>query len=136
MRRLTYILFALSLFIFLISLRGYFLSMKPIQTQTFYASMNISDSFGFDLNSSALTFGKVAFGGSSARNIKIQNGFDFPVIAVVHAEGDIMPLLNFEEIVKIDKGETKSVPFSVSALPEIDDGFYSGNVSFELYRRR
>lgn len=138
MKKFSYILLIFSFFVFLISLIGFFWGHKPLQTQTFYASMNISNEnvMGIDVNSTALSFGRVSRGGSSARNIQIQNGFNFPIIVAIHADGDIRPLLNFENVVKIEKGESKKIGFSVSTFSDIKEGFYSGNVSFELYEQR
>ena len=136
MKRFSYILLVFSFLVFLVSLIGLFFGHGPIQTESFYASVNISDEnvAGFDVNSSALSFGKIGRGSSSARNIEIQNGFNFPVAAVIRADGDIGQLLNFEKVVEIGEGESRKIEFSVFALPDFEEGFYSGNVSFELYR--
>ena len=112
-----------------------FSGKKPIQTQTFYASVNVSDKGGFDLNSSALTFGEIERQGSSMRIINFQNGYNFPVVAMISADGNIKPLLSFEEAVEIGKGEARAISFSVAASPEADKSFYSGNITFEVFKK-
>lgn len=134
MKKLVYALFILSFCIFLISLAVFFLAKKPIQTQTFYASVDVEDKGGFDLNSSALTFGKIQRDGSSLRLINFQNGYDFPVVAVISAGGDIASLLSFEPVVEVGKGESKEIAFSVAAPSGVEKGFYFGNVTFEVFR--
>jgi len=59
MKKFIYAIFLFSFFIFLISLGVFFSGKNPIQTQTFYASVNVGDKSGFDLNSSALIFGEI-----------------------------------------------------------------------------
>jgi len=133
MKRLSYFIFAFSFLLFLISLFGFFLS-KPIMTKTFYTSANVSDNIGFDLNSNALTFGHIKKPGSSTRNIVLDNHYSFPIVAVIKAEGDIEPLLHFDNIVSVEEGESKKISFSVIASEDMEEGFYSGNVRFELFK--
>ena len=135
MKKFIYAIFLFSFFIFLISLGVFFSGKNPIQTQTFYASVNIGDKSGFGLNSSALTFGEIQKHGSSTRTINFQNRYDFPVVAVIYAGGDIKSLLCFDEAVEIEKGEAKAISFSVAAPSDMNKSFYSGNVTFEVFKK-
>lgn len=133
MRKLTYFLVVFSVLLLFISLTVLFLSDRIVQSETFYANVNISDRIGFDVNGSALTFGNVVSGGSSTRKIIIDNNYSFPIAVYVTAEGDIAPLLNFDKIVLIKEGESKLIPISVVSSG-FDYGAYTGNVSFKLLR--
>src|SRR3989338_5689541 len=124
MKKLTYSLFIFSFIIMVLSLAVFLLSHKLIQKQTFYSSVNLSDKGGFDVNGTALTFGEVHFkGGSSTRKVLLQNSYDFPIIAEVKAEGDIAPLLGFEKVILIDKGEEKEIGISVFVPENASMGF-------------
>jgi len=90
---------------------------------------------GFDVDDSALIFGSVIRGGGSSRNINIDNNFQFPVVAVISAEGDIAPLLHFDNLVEIGENEFGELSFNVIAPSDINDGFYSGNVTIEIFRK-
>jgi len=135
MKKLSYFLFVFSLFLFFSSLFGFFFAHKPIQTNTFYASVNVTDGIGFDINSTALTFGNVVRGGSSNRNINLLNDYPFPVVAVINAQGKIAPLLHFDNPIYIGSNESRKLSFNVIAPVSYDENFYSGNVTVELYRR-
>jgi hypothetical protein len=133
MRRLSYFLIFFSFIILLISLIGFFSSDQILQSETFFASVNVTDRIGFDVNSSALIFGNVIRGGSSTRHINLRNGYEYPVVAIVRAEGEIEELLHFDKGILVGEGETKRVGFSV--IPSSDeDGLYVGNVTIELLR--
>ena len=135
MRKLSYFLFVFSLCIFSVSILGFIFNGHPIQTNTFYTSVNVTNNIGFDLNSTALTFGNVVKGGSSSRNLNLVNNYPFPVVAIVRTEGEIAPLLHFDNIIDIGINESKKLSFSVLAYPYFNESLYTGNVFVELYRR-
>ena len=131
MKKLTYFIFIFSIIILLIAIFSFIINNKVIQTQTFYASVNVTDSLAFDTNGTALTFGSIAQYGSSLRNIVFNNNYEFPVVAKINIEGDIEPLLEFDESVYIDKGEEKKITFTVYSK-NTSLGFYSGNVELKI----
>ena len=135
MKKIALSVFCLSVFLLFISLTGYFLRSELLQSQTFYTNVNVTDTLGFDVNRTALTFGNIIRGGSSTRNIKIDNYYDFPVVVHVSADGNMKELLNFEEELYLEQGETKSVPFSVYVDDNASEGVYSGNITLLLYRK-
>ena len=100
----------------------------PLDKKFFLASVEVSDRGGFDLNKSALTFGKITPGGSSSRQVELKNNYDFPIKVEIWAEGDIKEFLEFEEVVSLDVGEEKKISFSASALSDEEFKKYSGNV--------
>lgn len=136
MKKFSYFILGFSLFIFLISLIGFFLNRLPLHEEVFYTSVNVVDEsvIGFNVDNSALNFGTISKGGSSIRKIAIDNKYDFPVIAIIDVEGDIEQLLNFDREFYIDKYEKKSISFSVIADYNVSEGNYSGNISFKILR--
>tara|TARA_Y100000310_G_C20632104_1_gene789198 strand:+ start:1162 stop:1572 length:411 start_codon:yes stop_codon:yes gene_type:complete len=131
MKKVSYVLLGFSFLILVFSLTGFVLREKPIQRDLLYASVNVSDRLGFDVNGTALTFGEVIVRGSSVRNVIYNNNYDFPILAKISVEGDIGQMLDFEETVRIESGEEKKIPFFVST-GDYEMGYYSGDVEFEI----
>lgn len=131
---LSVAVFFAALITFLVSLYIYsYDSSNTLETKEYYASVNITiDKGGYDLNASALTFGRVAKGGSSTRNLIVKNDYDFPIVAEISARGNIEPLLTFEKEILVKKGETRKVAFSAIARNETVPGFYSGFIEVKI----
>ena len=129
-------LFLLAVFLFLFSLIMFLSGFSNLQTQIFYASVNVTiGRIGFDVNGTALTFGNVARPGSSTRSIIFENGYSSSVLVVIDSNGSIKPILDFDKFVKIGEGETKKIPFTVVVSPEVEEGFYEGFVRFRIKAR-
>lgn len=103
---------------------------------TYYASVNVSgeSSAGFDVNGSALTFGRISIGSSSTRSIIAENKRDYPVSAEISANGSIAPLLSFTDGIMINANEIKKITFSAVSTPSTVPGFYDGEVKIRLVR--
>lgn len=129
MKTLSYLLFIASFLILLIALTGMFISNKILQEETFYASVEISSDkgLGFDVSPTALTFGRISASGSSTRNVFFENGYDFPVLVKIEVDGDIRPLIQFDEVIRVESGENATIPFSVYAFENSTNGFYDGD---------
>jgi len=130
MKKIAYGILIFSVLVFLLSVIVFSSGVKNLEVQTFFASVNVTDSAGFDLNGSALTFGNVAVPGRTVRNIVFSNEYDFPVIAKISSEGKISEILIFEDRVRVEKGEVKKIPFTAIADLDITEGLYSGEVKF------
>jgi hypothetical protein len=82
--------FLLAIFIFLLSLAAFFSNLFVVQSQTFYATANVTSGYvGFDVNSTDLIFGNVAKPGTSTRNIIFESGYSFPVLVLISVNGSI-----------------------------------------------
>ncbi|MDO8508511.1 MAG: hypothetical protein Q7S27_02385 [Nanoarchaeota archaeon] len=123
----------MSLFLLLTSIFFSF-TEKEIQSEVLYASVNITNKAGFEINGTALTFGNIQRPGTSSRNVILTNDYNFPVIIFIKVEGDISKVLDFPEEIKLGIGEKERVSFSVIASPNVDYGFYSGEVLFNTFR--
>lgn len=132
MKRVSYIIFAVSLLILILSIVSYAVNRVPLQTKTIYASVNLSDSLGLDINESVLTFGSVAPGSTVSRNVLFSNDYNFPVIVEIKALGIISPLMEFENFVKIGSLEQKKISFTLSSR-EYPSGDYDGFVEFNVF---
>ncbi len=131
MEKLAYFMLTFSILLFFVSIAGIYFSDRGIYEESFYASVNVTDISGFDLNGTALTFGNIQLDGSSTRNIIFENKNSFPVEVLINVEGDIEQLMHFENKIKAEAGERKKISFSVIAF-NVSERFYSGNVTFKI----
>ncbi|MCX8158970.1 MAG: hypothetical protein N3D20_01615 [Candidatus Pacearchaeota archaeon] len=106
-----------------------------LESKELYANVNVSkgNRGGFDLNKSALTFGKISLGGSATRSINFENNYNFAVYVKISANGDIANLLFFNEIEFVKAKENKRIGFSVITNNETKVGFYEGKVKIDVY---
>lgn len=133
MRRIAIFAFVLSLSVFLISVYNYNLTKEPLETLKVYAHVNVTDKAAFDLNSTALTFGKVLAGGSSSRSIILKNNYNHSVKLEINSEGSINQVLIFEKKLDIPSGETVRVHFSILTDQNTQNKDYEGYVFFKIY---
>jgi hypothetical protein len=126
-----YLIIFLSIFVFILlvylfsNLVDYY---SVLDRQEILTKVIVNDSFGIDLNQSALTFGMITQGASSTRGLVVKNTYSHNVKVQIHAIGDIMPLLKISEndFILIP-GEEKEVEFTTVAK-DIDNGIYSGKI--------
>jgi hypothetical protein len=106
-----------------------------LEKKEIYTTVIVSDHVGFDLNTSALTFGMVQFGGSARRRIVLTNDFDREIKVVVKARGDISDyLVVSENDFVLGSGEERQVYFFVEVPSGIDSGEYDGFIEFVFGR--
>ncbi|MFA7707765.1 MAG: hypothetical protein WCX73_02340 [Candidatus Pacearchaeota archaeon] len=92
----------------------YFKNTSVIETQKIYTEAILGERPGFDLNSTALTFGKVVLGNSASREVFITNDFDKDVIIEISSKGEISDFLivSDNEFI-LAPNEKKTISFSV-----------------------
>ena len=115
---------------------AWFLGQRPVSVFVVEASMEVSDQVGFDVNDTALTFGKVVPGTSSTRSVVIANGHAFPVVVRVDVLGGISDFVASSDEVMLAAGEERSLGMTVSVPSGAVPGVYEGVVEFVLYRAR
>ena len=134
MKYILFLAFFISLIVFLMSASVFYYYIVPIKKSLFPASVMVTKELGgFDVNSTALTFGSITLGGSSTRAVLINNSYPFPVRVKSKVEGPISELIGSDFLV-IWPNETSRFSFTVSSDPYTLLGNYSGNVSIRLYR--
>ncbi len=130
MKKLSYFLFFVSALILLVSFIVYLFFSKPILVRDIYTSVNVTlDSGGFDLNGSALVFGKATLGGSSTRSIIFTNNYSFPLILKMDVNGTISPMVFFEDDVIVNPHEMKKIYFSLVVPQDAQTGLYDGGIN-------
>ena len=106
-----------------------------LEIREVYAKAVVSETSGFDLNSSALIFGEVKPGGSASREIFFENKYDKSVRVRIYSTGNINELLSgFDNNFILRRNETKKVGFSVYASENAEQGLYTGKVFIEVRR--
>lgn len=130
MKKAAYLIFGLSLILLLISMA--WLLFGDIEEREIYASVNVGERVGFDLNATALTFGNIPKPGSSSRSIIFNNTYGFPVLLSISSEGNISSLIEYENKIKVEPGEEYKVGFSVHSDLSTPAGDYTGIVRIKV----
>jgi hypothetical protein len=126
------IIFAIALCIFALTLMHYWPYWFGLEKWNVYASVNVTSGIGgFDLNGTALIFGKMGLGGSSKKYITIDNSHNFPILVKISAKGSIVPLLRYDNNIVVGNGEAKNITFSAVSERNTTLGFYEGFVHFK-----
>jgi hypothetical protein len=134
MKKILILAFFISFIVFLMSLSVFYYSFYPVKMSSFFANAAVTqNTAGFDVNSSALTFGSVAIGGTSTRSISINNSYPFPVKVKVKAQGTISDKISYTPLI-IEPNKVESLKITFSSNSSLDIGNYEGNISFILYR--
>ena len=113
------ILFSMSVFIILILfIRVYkineIVNIEEIEMSMVYDGSTIT---GFDVNKTALTFGKIPLGSTSKRSFVVSNDYNFPIKVKIKKEGNIAKFIHFsEDDFILDIEEEKEI--SILAIPE------------------
>jgi hypothetical protein len=85
-----------------------------IYKKEIYSSFIVSKQMGFDLNSTALTFGFIMPGNSATREISIGNNFKEDVKIKIISEGEISRFLKIsEDSFMLKPGESRNIGFSL-----------------------
>ena len=95
-------------------------------------SVMVDDGAGFDINNTALKFGKVIPGKSTnIRYVSISHKMDYPLEVIVDVFGDIKDFVSIsEKRVVIKPNESKKIAFKISVPMSTNFGEYSGRVRF------
>jgi len=94
----------------------------------------IAENIGFDLNSSALSYGKLVRGGSSTRTIFVENSHNIPLRVEILVSKEIAGLINYDiQSEVIAAGEKVDVPVTLSIPTDMALGDYEGKIRIEFY---
>lgn len=129
--KLIFILIVILILAFILNIYLFISLSKIIEIRELYASIIVSDKIGFDLNSTALTFGEVIQGGSSTREISIENNFGFLIEVYVYGdngmENFIIPAKE-----RMEKDEKKSIKITAFVPEDTEFGKYEGKVIIKI----
>jgi len=98
------------------------------------ASVIVANKIGFDLNSTALTFGEVTRGGSALRKISIENNYDFPIEVLIYGvdgmERFVVPVRE-----NISISEKKEIDIIAKIPDDAQFGKYEGKIIVRITRK-
>lgn len=132
-KKIAVFAFVISIIVFLLSVYIFQLINKPLEVKNLYASVNITEKIGFDLNSSSLVFGELTKGGSSRRSIIFNNNYNQKIVLKISSHGKIEKLISFEERILFLPGESKKISFVIFTNQDTPFGFYDGEIVLEVY---
>ncbi len=134
MKGILFLAFFISFVVFLMSISLFSYLVTPVSVSSFQASATITEDLeGFDLNSSALTFGSVPVGGTSTRAILVNNSYSFPIRVEPVIDGSISKMVIYGPLI-IQPYEASSFQITVFADLNTSLGNYTGNVLIRLFR--
>ncbi len=132
MKKDIYLIILILVLIILLFLNLFFyFNYELVDTSEFYANVYVSETAGFDLNTSSLTFGNVLRGGSSERTVSFYNDYGFDIVIDACGKGEIKKFIRCSEK-KILKGENEKIKIIVSVPDNASLGFYEGSVVFDI----
>ena len=130
LERFSIFVFILSVLVLLFSV---YLSREIIIDKSeIFVSVEVANVSGFDLNTSALTFGKLVPGAKSSRKIEIKNNYNFPIVVEFDSEGNINELLGYDKLIYINPNEAKEAGFIINTYLNTTQGVYTGIVSYVI----
>ena len=104
-----------------------------IERRSYYARINVTDYYGFDLNGSALIFGAVMPGGSASRTVSIENKYGREIVVNSYISGNISQFIFVsEKDLIIEKDGVKNLSFTARVPGNADFGVYEGEISIIL----
>jgi len=131
---LIYILALASIILITTSVFTWF--SRPIEVKELDVRFIVGKNPGFDLNSSALTFGKVTKGGSAVRGVTINNEYDFPIEVKVLMTEEIVKFFSVPSDVYIEPDKNSSFSVTLSVPEDLDFMEYSGKIRFFIFKKR
>ncbi|MEK6894135.1 MAG: hypothetical protein AABX10_01600 [Nanoarchaeota archaeon] len=134
MRSLVILSLFISLVVFVMSVSIYFYYITPLSEFSYDTTAFVTyDVAGFDVNTSAITFGSIVPGGTSTRSLIVNNSYPFPIKVDPEVDGSIEKILYFEPTI-IEPYQTSKFYFTVYADSIENLGNYTGNIMIRLLR--
>ena len=137
MKKLSFSIFIISAFILVSSFVLFSYFSRPIDSWSVYTSFeSTDDTGGFDLNKTALTFGKIPRGSSSTRAIYFDNNYNFSTRVSVNVNGSISPYISYPKETIVEPHERSKIYFIVDVPFDFENGSYDGFARVYVYRIR
>ena len=130
--KFSLIIIFVSVFIILVSL--YFFVNRPLMIKTIEVNFIVSKDAGIDLGEGELSFGRLRFGDSVARNVIIENNYDFPIRVDILVSNNLKDFLFSESEYYFEIGEEIYISFNLVVPKGVELMDYEGEVRFEIYK--
>jgi hypothetical protein len=106
----------------------------PTDTMEMDMSVTISNHIGFDVNTSAITFGTLMPDSFASRDVTVLNPDNYGKIAHFTAEGNITRLVTLPPDTPITANGNLTVNIRASAPSDAEKGYYEGKLIISLRR--
>lgn len=134
MKNIVVLSLFISLIVLVMSVSVYFYYITPISEYSYQTTAYVTrDVAGFDVNSSALTFGSIVPGGTSTRSIIVDNSYSFPIKVQPEVEGSIQKIISYQPLI-VGPNQSSKLDFTVYAESIDFLGNYTGNIKIKLTR--
>ncbi len=107
---------------------------RPLESQIVGASFFVSNHIGIDVDDQIVAFGSLTPGGSSTRQVLVQNEYSFPLFVKVIVSENLRGIVAYDDSFVLEVGEQRPLPFTLHIPPAYPFGEYSGTVRFIFYR--
>lgn len=119
----------------LVSLLSVFINfLRPEDKEVVQVTFMVGSSPGFDINRTALSFGRVVPGSTTHRNISVQNNKNYPLTGKVIASEEMKEFLSFEPQFTIEPNSVRSFSVYLVVPKSSDYANYTGKLRIELYK--
>jgi len=99
-------------------------------------NINVSGSYGFNLDADSLHFGNTVPGGESQRGFVVSNHRKYPLLASVIKEGEIAGWVEIKDSrFVVPPYENRSISATVYVPNSVPEGFYTGNIKVILRKK-
>lgn len=134
MKNLVILSLFISLIVLVMTFSIYFYYITPLSEFSYPATAFVTeDTAGFDVNTTAITFGSITIGGTSSRSVIVNNSYSFPVKVKTEIEGNIEEIISYDELT-VEPYQTTRFYLTVSADSFDLLGNYTGNILIKLMR--
>lgn len=124
----------ISLIVLVMSISVYFYYITPLSEYSYPTTAFVTqDVAGFDINTTAITFGSIVPGGTSTRSIVVNNSYSFPIKVQPEIEGSIEQIISYKPLV-VGPNQSLKLEFTIYAESIEFLGNYTGNISIKLMR--
>ena len=136
-RKKTYFVLVISILFLIISISfsSYLILSKPIETRLIQVEFNVGSNIGFDINSTALKFGKVPKGASATRTLNVMNNHDFPIEVNLAADKNISDLISVDKNYVILPGQYAQIQVTLTIPKEYVNGEHTGVIILEINKK-
>jgi hypothetical protein len=128
------IYFLIFVCIILMGIFCYYYLTKPLEIRKIDVKYIVDRKVGFDLNSTAFTFGIVPPGGTAIRNLTIGNVREFPIRADIFVDKNISDLLIAKQNATVAPHESEVVSFALHIPENYTLGNYTSFVIVKIYK--
>lgn len=119
----------------LVLLAVIFSSLNSFEKKYIPVNFEVGGAPGFDLNSSALTFGRLPVGASSTRQVSVANDFKQRVYVSISSSRDISKFIHVSKNdFFLESGEKQVLDFTIITNNETKVGKYDGYVTLKISR--